>query len=185
MAVTSVMSMTGCAGTQPGTPSPSGPATSSSPAAPPASAGRPVSLPLDGVRPCDLFDDAVRRRFELVGTPSEGQDGRGQPDCQLRSKGLGGYIVSVAHSEGMERFDGIPEQLATVRRLTIGGYPAAELRDVNQPFACLVGMDVADGQHLGVYVSDAPKGGTQDEICRNTVSFAEAVLTSLRQQLGR
>ena len=49
----------------------------------------------------------------------------------------------------MERFENIPEQLATVRRFELAGFPAAELRDKNQPFACLVGIDVADGQHLG------------------------------------
>lgn len=183
-----LMSVTaGCAGGQePGTPSPQAPTgtvsgTTSGPPAP----GRPADLPLDDVRPCDLFTDSVRRQFGLQGTPSDGTDGRGQPDCQLRSDAQGGFIISAAHSEGMERFENIPRQLATVRRFDLAGYPAVELRDLNQPFACLIGIDVADGQHLGVYVTDAPKGGTQDEICRNAVTFAEAVLTSLRQQLGR
>lgn len=178
----------GCAGSQePGTPSPAGPGAggTSAPTQTSTQAGRPASLPLDDVRPCDLFTDAVRQQFELQGTPSNGTDGRGQPDCQLRSSAQGGFIVSAASREGMERFDNIPEQLAKVRRITIGGFPAAELRDVHQPFACLIGIDVADGQHLGVYVSDAPKGGTQDEICQTASRFAEAVLASLRQQLGR
>lgn len=144
-----------------------------------------MDLPLNGLAPCDLFTAAVRQQFELQGTPTTGSDSRGQPDCQMRSAGHGGFIVTAAHSEGMERFENIPEELGTARRLTIAGFPAAELRDVHQPFACLIGIDVADGQHLGVYVSDVPRGGTQDEICRNALTFAEAVLASLRQRLGR
>lgn len=179
----------GCTGGQrSGTPSPqasasAAPSPSTAPA--PGKRTRPVDLPLTGVQPCDLFTEAVRQRFELQGAPTAGTDERGQPDCQLRSTAQGGYLISAAHSEGMERFDNIPEQLATVRRFDLAGYPAAELRDVNQPFACLIGIDVADGQHLGVYVSDAPRGGTRDEICRSAVTFAEAVLASLRQRLGR
>lgn len=147
--------------------------------------GRPVALPLDGLAPCDLFTAAVRQQFELRGTPTSVTDNRGQPQCLMRSAGNGGFLVTAAHSEGMDRFENIPRQLATVRWLTIGGFPAAELRDVHQPFACLIGIDVADGQHLGVYVSDVPRGGTQDEICRNALTFTEAVLVSLRQRLGR
>jgi hypothetical protein len=179
-----LMSVTvGCAGNlEPGTPSPASSTTGASTTAP---VGRPVSLPLDDVQACDLFTDAVRQQFDLEGTPSAGADGRGQPTCQMMSASLGGYLVSVAHSEGMERFEGIPEQMGTVRRFAIAGFPAAELRDVNAPFACLVGVDVADGQHLGVFVTDAPKGGSQDEICQTAARFAEAVLASLRQQLGR
>jgi Protein of unknown function (DUF3558) len=186
--VTMLMSVAaGCAGSQePGSASPAGSnvggATTTQPT---AQTGRPASLPLDDVRPCDLFTDAVRQQFELGGTPTSGADGRGQPDCQMRSAASGGFIVSAATGEGMARFDNIPEQLAKVRAITVGGFPAAELRDVHQPFACLIGIDVADGQHLGVYVSDAPKGGTQDEICQTAARFAEAVLASLRQQLGR
>lgn len=179
-----LMSVTaGCAGNlEPGTPSPAGTPTGASSTAP---TGRPANLPLDDVKPCDLFTEAVRQQFDLEGTPSAGTDGRGQPSCQMMSASFGGYLISAAHSEGMERFEGIPEQMGTVRRFTIAGFPAAELRDVNAPFACLVGIDVADGQHLGVFVTDAPKGGTQDEICQTAGRFAEAVLAGLRQQLGR
>lgn len=180
----------GCSGgTETGTPSPQASSSAASPSAPSTpstdAGARPVDLPLDAVQPCDLFTEAVRQQFQLTGTASGGADDRGQPDCQLRSAGQGGFIVSAARSEGMERFENIPEQLATVRKFELAGFPAVELRDKNQPFACLVGVDVADGQHLGIYVSDAPKGGTQDEICRTAVTFAEAVLAGLRQQLGR
>ena len=177
----------GCSGgMETGTPSPQASSSAAGPSTQSTGAGaRPVDLPLDTVALCDLFTEAVREQFQLTGTPSGGADDRGQPDCQLRSTGQGGFIISAARSEGMERFENIPEQLATVRRFELAGFPAAELRDKNQPFACLVGIDVADGQHLGIYVSDAPKGGTQDEICRTAVTFAEAVLAGLRQQLGR
>jgi Protein of unknown function (DUF3558) len=187
---------TGCVGDQTsGEPTPEytsttsqGGAVPSSPTQPSRPGSRPVrpaDLPLDGLAPCELFTDAVRQQFELQGTPTSVTDARSQPDCQMRTAGLGGFIVTAAHSEGMERFENIPEQLGTARRLTIAGFPAVELRDVHQPFACLVGIDVADGQHLAVYASDVPKGGTQDEICRNALTFAEAVLASLRQRMGR
>jgi Protein of unknown function (DUF3558) len=192
-----LMSMTaGCAGAQTsGAPAPGDTSTTSSgdrsgtqsyqlprPSQPD---GRPTDLPLNGLAPCELFTDAVRQQFELRGTPNSLKDGRGQSECLMQSAGHGGFIITAAHSEGMERFENIPEQLGTARRLTIAGFPAAELRDVHQPSACLIGIDVADGQHLGVYVTDAPKGGTQDEICRNALTFAEAVLASLRQRMGR
>jgi hypothetical protein len=182
--VAMLMSVTvGCSGTQePGSPTP---ATSSAVASTPADGARPFDLPLDAVQPCDLFTDSVRQQFQLQGEPDTNTDVAGRPDCQLRSADGGGYIVIAEHREGMERFEGIPTDLGTVRRLTIGEFPAAELRDVNQPFACLVGIDVADGQYLGVYASDTPRGGTQDEICRHAVTFAEAVLGSLRQHHGR
>jgi Protein of unknown function (DUF3558) len=173
--------ITGCAGTQTsGAPMPGGASVTSS-----QPGSRPAALSLDGLAPCDLFTAAIRQQFELRGTPSSLTDGRGQPECLMRSAERGGFIITAAHSEGMERFENIPEQLGTARRLEIAGFPAAELRDVHQPFACLIGIDVADGQHLGVYVTDAPRGGTQDEICRNALTFAEAVLASLRQRLGR
>ena len=194
-----LMSTAGCAGPQTsGVPSPgdavtihpdggSGSPPSRSPqlSQPGGRPVRPVDLPLNGLAPCELFTGAVRQQFELLGTPSSVTDGRGQPECLMQSAGHGGFLITAAHSEGMERFENIPQQLGTARRLTIAGFPAAELRDAHQPSACLIGIDVADGQHIGVFVTDTPKGGTQDEICRNALTFAEAVLASLRQRMGR
>jgi uncharacterized protein DUF3558 len=181
----------GCAGRQTsGVPAPGGTVTTvttatAQPSQPGGRPVRPANLPLNGLAPCELFTEAVRQQFELVGTPSSVKDGRGQPECLMQSAGHGGFIITAAHSEGMERFENIPEQVGTARRLTIAGFPAAELRDARQPSACLIGIDVADGQHIGVFVTDDPKGGTQDEICRNALTFAEAVLASLRQRMGR
>lgn len=179
--VTTVTTVTG----QPGDGSGPLPSGSPQPSQPGGRPVRPANLPLNDLAPCELFTEAVRQQFELLGTPSSLKDGRGQPECLMQSAGHGGFIITAAHSEGMERFGNIPEQVGTARRLTIAGFPAAELRDARQPSACLIGIDVADGQHLGVFVTDAPKGGTQDEICRNALTFAEAVLASLRQRMGR
>lgn len=177
---------TGTTGTtQPGGESGSLPSGSPQPSQPGGRPVRPVNLPLNALAPCQLLTEAVRRQFELLGTPSSVKDGRGQPECLMQSAGHGGFIITAAHSEGMERFENIPERLGTIRRLTIAGFPAAELRDARQPSACLIGIDVADGQHLGVFVTDVPMGGTQDEICRNALTFAQAVLASLRQHVGR
>jgi hypothetical protein len=176
----------GCAGDQePGTPSPAVTSGTAGSTSAPASSARPATLPLDQVRLCELFTDDIRREFGLQGSPRMDSGNQGQPSCLMQGAPPSGFIISAATAEGMERFDGIPEQLATVRRMTVAGFPAAELRDKHQPNACLIGVDVADGQHLEVYLNDVPKGGTQDEICQNAAKFAEAVVASLRQQLGR
>lgn len=184
------MTVSGCTGgTESGTPTvPSQPAVSTSTvptASPTGGVHRPAALPLDDVRPCDLFTEQMRQEFGLRESSMPDVDSAGQQTCQMLAGPPGGYIITAVTNEGMERFDGIPEELATVRRLDVAGFAAAELRDQHQPSACLIGIDIADGQHLSVYVSDVPENGTPDEICDNAVKFAEFAMASLRQQLER
>ncbi|MQA76571.1 MAG: hypothetical protein GEU88_19990 [Solirubrobacterales bacterium] len=69
--------------------------------------------------------------------------------------------------------------------MTLAGFPAAELKDAHQPLACLIGVDVADGQHLSIYTTDIPEDGTQDEICEAAAEFSAALLEELRDRRAR
>jgi hypothetical protein len=136
---------------------------------------------LDDVDPCSLFTEEIVDEYALRGTSMGADNSLDQATCQMLAGPPGGYIITTATNEGMERFEGIPEEMAIVRDTTIGGFSAAELLDAHQPTACLVGVDVADGQLLSVYVNDVPEGGTQDEVCEDGVVFTEAVIKALRQ----
>lgn len=175
--------VTGCSGnTEPGTPVPQSSSVTSSTS---TASARPAVLALDDLAPCDLFTTELRERFGLREDPIAGTDSLGQSTCQMLAGPPGGYLITAATAEGMERFDGIPEDMGIVSSLTVDGFPAAQLRDTHQPNACLIGVDVADGQYLGVFVSDVPEDGTPDEICANAVTFAEFAVATLRQQLER
>lgn len=85
--------------------------------------------------------------------------------------------MSVVRNKGVEAL-GRPVNAA------VGGFPAVDIRRPSVKVGHL-SIDVADGQRLDVEVQRLSSNQSLDEIYRDTMTFAEAVLAELRQQLGR
>ncbi|HEY0641243.1 MAG TPA: DUF3558 family protein [Pseudonocardiaceae bacterium] len=161
-----------------GTPSPGGSAaqdTATGTTVPPAP--RPAELPLDTVQPCRLVADDLRAAFAIDRPDQPSSAGPGTEVCTLLSSTTGSYLVALERQAGIDR-------LERPVNTTVGGFPAVDIRQEGVRIGHL-SIDVADGQRLDVEVQRLSGDQPVDLIHQDTLRFAEAVLASLRQQLGR
>jgi Protein of unknown function (DUF3558) len=169
-------------GKEPGTPAAASSVAASSAVAssavtPAPSSGRPVVLPLDGVSPCDLVTDAMRQQFKIDRPDAPNNDDRNMPRCILITTTVGQYLVAAVRNQGVEA-------LGRPVTTTVAGFPAVEIQRPNIKIGHL-SVDVADGQRLDIEVQRLNSSQPVDEVYRDTRIFAEAVLATLRQKLGR
>lgn len=143
-----------------------------------AAVARPAVLPLAGIGPCDLVTAAARTTFGIDGEVTASEARPGTTLCVARSSAVGRFVVVTVIGQGMA--DLLPGGAATV-----GGFPAAELREGAFPNMCHLSVDVADAQRLDVEIQPTDTALTQDKVCQDTAAFAETVLAELRQRLGR
>lgn len=142
------------------------------------SAARPAELPLADVQPCELVTDAMRGQFGIDRPDAPSATNPNAPVCTFLSTTVGGYVVSTVRDAGVAA-------LGRPAGTTVGGFPAVEIRRPDISTVCHLGIDVADGQRLDIEIQRTDRTRTPDEICQDTMRFAEAVLTALRQRLGR
>ena len=159
---------------EPGTPT-AATLTSSSPAT--TSAARPAVLPLDGVTPCELVTDAMRQQFAIDRPDAPNTLDPNAPGCTFITTTAGQYLVTVVRNKGVAA-------LGRPVTTTVSGFPAVEIQRPNIRVGHL-SIDVADGQRLDVEVQRLSSDQPVDEVYRDTMTFAEAVLATLRQKLGR
>ena len=168
-------------GAEPGTPSPASPAATTTPAATTAGSSTPVSrpaeLPLAGVMPCDLVTEATRQQFKIDRPDVPDDSDPNAPGCTFVTTTVGQYLVSAVRDKGVEA-------LGRPVTTTVGGFPAVEIQRPNIKVGHL-SIDVADGQRLDVEVQRLSSAQPLDEVYRDTMAFAGAVLATLRQKLGR
>lgn len=174
-----VVLLTACSPT-PITPPPGVPA--------PTTSDRPRDIDISGLLPCDLLTPAQRAELDLDGEPqlSSGNDalfGHAR-SCNIRRYEPSPSIrlsITLGVEFGIERFaeSGI---IAGVERTDVVGFPAVlSPPPPSMPTNCLMAVDVAPGQMVGVLLSD---GGSQpgvsvDELCRAVPEYALAVMTTL------
>jgi hypothetical protein len=158
-------------GTSPG----AGPVSTASSAVP-VPAARPAVLPLDSVAPCDLVTEAMRRQFK-IDRPDAPHDDPDAPGCTFVTTTAGQYVITAVRDKGVEA-------LGRPVTTTVGGFPAVEIQRPNIKVGHL-SLDVADGQRLDIEVQRLSGPQPVDEVYRDTRTFAEAVLATLRQRLGR
>ena len=178
--IATLVMTTACSNEKPGTPSGapvSSTSTASSSAPSSASPARPVVLPLDEVQPCELVDEQARARFGIDRPDAPSASDPDVPVCTLLSSTAGGYVVALERRKGV---DALGREVNT----SVGGFPAVEIRQQNVKVGH-ISIDVADGQRLDVEVQRLSSDQQVDEIYRDTMLFAEAVLATLRQKLGR
>lgn len=173
-----VLAMTtgACSGRQePGTPAAatSTVATSSGPSNP----ARPAELSLNDVMPCDLVTDAMRKQFKIDRPDAPSNSDPNAPGCTFITTTAGQYLVTAVRNKGVEA-------LGRPVTATVSGFPAVEIQRPNIKVGHL-SIDVADGQRLDVEVQRLNSQQPVDEVYRDTMTFAEAVLATLRQKLGR
>ena len=137
---------------------------------------RPAALPLDGIAPCELVTDSMRRQFK-IDRPDAPNDDPNAPGCTFITTTAGQYLVTAVRDKGVEA-------LGRPVTTTVGGFPAVEIQRPNIKVGHL-SVDVADGQRLDIEVQRLSSPQPVDEVYRDTRTFAEAVLATLRQKLGR
>jgi Protein of unknown function (DUF3558) len=142
------------------------------------STARPAVLPLDDVMPCELMTDAMRQQFAVDRPDAPSAVDPRAPGCGFISSAVGRYVVVTVRDKGVAA-------LGRPAEATVGGFPAVEIRRLDIPSVCHFSIDVADGQRLDVEIQRRDRTMTQDQICTDTRVFAEAVLATLRQKLGR
>lgn len=173
-----VLAMTTAActgGTNPGEPAAAPQATS--PVASPVSS-RPVELRIDDVNPCELVTDETRQRFKIDRpTPAPREIVANESTCTFITSTAGQYLIALVRDKGVDAL-GLPVTTS------VGGFPAIEIKQSDVKVGHL-SIDIADGQHLDVEIQRLDSIQPVDEVHRDTQAFAEAVLATLRQKLGR
>ena len=157
-------------------------------AAEPTTAARPRDIDISGILPCELLTETQRAELRLDGEPrlNSGSDALfGQARrcgiSRFDSRPAVSFRITLAVEYGIERFAD-PRLATPAEPIVIAGYPAVlSPPPPSMPDNCLVAVDVAPGQMVGVMLSD---GGGQppvplDELCRDVPRFAEAVMTTL------
>lgn len=177
------MTVTACSGREePGVPGAAGPGSAASTAGATVSttraAARPAVLPLDGVMPCELVTGEMRQRFAIDRPEAPYATEPNAPGCTFISTTAGTYVVAVVRDKGVEA-------LGRPAAASVGGFPAVEISKPEIPGVCHLSVDVADGQRLDVEVQRLGAAVPAEQICGDTRTFAEAVLATLRQKLGR
>jgi hypothetical protein len=154
----------------------------------PTTSARPRDVDISGILPCELLTDAQRAELRLDGEPrlSSGNDALfGQArSCNVRRFETRPAItlrITLAVEYGIERFTD-PRLVTPAEPVEIAGYPAVlSPPPPSMPDNCLVAVDVAPGQMVGVMLSDG--GGDPpvplDQLCRDVPRYAEAVMTTL------
>jgi len=155
---------------EPGVPTAAGSTVTSSPS-------RPAVLPLDAIMPCELMTDTMRKQFAIDRPDAPSATDPNAPVCTFISSSAGGYVVAAVRDKGVQA-------LGRPVTTTVSGFPAVEIRRPNIKVGHL-SIDVADGQRLDIEVQRLSSEQPVDEIYRDTMRFAEAVLATLRQKLGR
>jgi Protein of unknown function (DUF3558) len=143
-----------------------------------SSSARPAVLSLDDVMPCELMTEAMREQFAIDEPDTPSAVDPKAPGCTFISSAVGRYVVATVRDKGVAA-------LGRPAEIDVGGFPAVEIRRPDIPSVCHLSIDVADGQRLDVEIQRRERTMTQDQICTDTMVFAEAVLATLRQKLGR
>jgi hypothetical protein len=175
-----VVLLTGCSPT-PITPPPGNPAD-------PATSTRPRDIDISGLLPCDLLTPTQRVELGLDGEPrlSSGNDALfgNARSCNISRFDLQPAVrmsITLGVEYGIERFTD-PRLAADVETIEIAGYPAVlSPPPPSTPDNCLIAVDTASGQMVGVLLADG--GNTPpiplDQLCRDVPRFAEAVMSTL------
>ena len=159
------------------------------PAAPaPTGSPRPRDIDISGILPCELLTEAQLVELGLDGEPRSG-NANDALFGQARSCSIVGFEpgrglrfgLTLATDYGIERFSD-PGIAAGVQPIEIEGFPAVlSPPPPSMPDNCLVAIDVAPGQMVGVLLADGGSvpGVPLAELCRNVPRYAEAVMTTL------
>ena len=178
------------------------------PPPPPEVVGYPDALPprervldLTGVDPCrDLLTDGQLRELDydlgFARPPLPGKsDIHGGPDCTYASNGGAGgrhrnigSLVGISITEGALAWVTDPARVPDTRPdvIDIEGFFALVLPHPLLPDNCLIVVDTAENQHLGV--SSTPGGGEDDEVepyCREAARVAGMAITTLTKTRER
>jgi hypothetical protein len=157
-------------------------------AAEPTASARPRDIDVSGILPCELLTDAQRAELRLDGEPrlSSGNDALfGQArSCNISrfdSRPAVRFSITLGVEYGIEQFSD-PRLAVPAEPINIAGYPAVlSPPPPSMPDNCLVAVDVAPGQMVGVLLADG--GGEPpvplDQLCRDVPRYAEAVMATL------
>lgn len=143
---------------------------------------------MGGVLPCELLTEAQRVELGLDGEPQRYVSNTGlfgeARSCSIR-RFTGGPALSVAitvsDTHGLERFfeDDVAAQ---VEPIVVAGYAAVLSRPPEtMPDNCIVAIDVAPAQMVGVMLRD---GGSAEpfsvnDLCRDVPRYAAEVMSTL------
>jgi hypothetical protein len=154
----------------------------------PTSSPRPRDIDISGIPPCELLTDAQRAELGLDGEPGPYTsrdalfgDARSCTIRRLDAQPAVTLGISMVVEYGIERF-AEPGVVDGVERIEVLGYPAVlSPPPASMPDNCLVAIDVAPGQMVGVLLSD---GGNArpirlEQLCAEVPRFAESVMTTL------
>jgi hypothetical protein len=149
------------------------------------SSPRPRELPLDGVDPCALLTPA--QRAELGLESSSVPYTNDVPKTAGRACSIRGYEpraiavdFALVTANGIEAITGPGEVGDELTPITVAGFPAVLARPDN-PDACFVDVDVAEGQLLDVLLGDGGREPPipQNHLCRDAVQVAELAVRTL------
>lgn len=177
-----VVLATGC-GTQTVTPGggtePAPTASGSEPQLPP----RPREVRVDNVDPCTLITPDQQQQLGIDSTPRPGGgSSRGEPACSFghaKSEPFFSFNLVTVPFEGAEAW---LTRSGEVRIVDVAGFGAVETASGATGAAgdCIVSVDIADGQYLGVlFVGDGAGSFTPDEMCERARLAAAAATRTL------
>lgn len=157
-------------------------------AAEPTASARPRDIDVSGILPCELLTDAQRAELRLDGEPNlytsrDALFGEAR-SCNVRRMDSDPAVtvgITLVVEYGIERFAD-PGLVDGVEQTEIAGYPAVlSPPPASMPDNCLVAVDIAPGQMVGVLLADG--GGEPpvplDQLCRDVPRYAEAVMATL------
>jgi len=119
----------------------------------------------------------MRQQFKIDRPDTPSAADPDAPACTFVSSTAGTYVLATVRNKGV---DALGRPVTT----SVGGFPAVEIQQPNVKIGH-VSIDVADGQRLDIEVQRLSSNQPVDEIYQDTLAFAEAVLATLRQKLGR
>ena len=179
-----VLTLAGCSSTATGQAIPSNSAGDSSGSTSISLPPRPKSIPLNGVDPCSLLTATQRAQFG-IGDGKKTIVGHGETGsaCAYNltdiNSGTGGFDVGVITSPGIEHWLN-PNLIATVKQVTVAGFPAVNITNEGQATGCDTAISVADGQMLEVDNGVVAQGLTSAQSCEKTNAVAEAAMATLQ-----
>lgn len=184
-AVAALLVLAGCAAGP--TPPPAPPLPPPTSAAPFPGPPRPRDIPVGGILPCELLTEEQRAELGLDGEPQRYVSNTGlfgeARSCSIRRL-TGGPALSVSitlsDTYGLERFFD-EEVAAQVEPIVVTGFAAVLSRSDSTQDSCLVSVDVAAGQMVGVLLRD---GGSAvaipvDVLCEDVPRYANEVMATL------
>lgn len=158
------------------------------PAPPTTTSARPRDIDVSGILPCELLTPAQQAELGFDGEPrqntaSDALFGAGRTCLISRRRTSPAFFASITLTAefGIERFSD-PAVVSGNESIEVAGYPAVlSPPPPAMPDNCLVAVDVAPGQMIGVQLSDggSEPGYPLEQLCRDVPRYAEAVMETL------